>query len=110
MPFGAASGSCSLSPTNGVCPQRGMSMRGGSTHEVLNQTPQFGGVNLFEVDPLINAGAAGFPDSVRQERAEPGAFGGTHEAREFARLANRETPELERYDASGNRIDQVLFH
>jgi putative acyl-CoA dehydrogenase len=85
-------------------------MRGGSTHEVFNQAPPFGGVNLFEADPLINAAAAGFPDPVRQELTELGAFWGTHEAREFARLANRETPELERYDASGNRIDQVLFH
>ena len=77
---------------------------------MVNQSPPYGGVNLFEVDPLVNAAAAGFPDSVRQELSELGAFWGTHEAREFARLANHYTPELERYNARGERIDQVSFH
>ena len=85
-------------------------MTGGETHEVVNQSPPYGGVNLFEADPLVNSAASGFPDSVRQELSELGAFWGTHEAREFARLANRYAPELERYDAKGERIDQVTFH
>ncbi|HEX9904130.1 MAG TPA: acyl-CoA dehydrogenase family protein [Propylenella sp.] len=85
-------------------------MRDGEVYSVFNQPPPYGGVNLFEADPLINAAASGFPDTVRQELAELGAFWGTHEAREFARLANRNLPELERYDARGERIDQVLFH
>jgi putative acyl-CoA dehydrogenase len=82
----------------------------GATHEVFNQSPPYGGVNLFELDPLINSAASGFPDSVRQELSELGGFWGSHEAREFARLANRFAPELERYDNKGRRIDQVLFH
>jgi putative acyl-CoA dehydrogenase len=85
-------------------------MSEGATHEVFNQSPPFGGVNLFESDPLINAAAAGFPDVVRHELSALGAFWGTHEAREFARLANQYEPELERYDAKGRRADQVLFH
>ena len=85
-------------------------MRDGETREGWNQSPPYGSINLFEADPLINSAAAGFPDPVRQELTDLGAFWGTHEAREFARLANRNTPELERYDASGNRVDQVLFH
>ena len=85
-------------------------MTGGETHKVVNQSPPYGGVNLFEADPLVNSAASGFPDSVRQELSELGAFWGTHEAREFARLANRYTPELERYNAQGERIDQVTFH
>ena len=51
-----------------------------------------------------------FPNSVRQELSDLGAFWGTHEAREFARLANRFTPELDRYNAKGERLDQVTFH
>ena len=85
-------------------------MTGGETHKVVNQSPPYGGINLFEADPLVNSAASGFPDSVRQELSELGAFWGTHEAREFARLANRYTPELERYNAKGERIDQVTFH
>jgi putative acyl-CoA dehydrogenase len=85
-------------------------MTGRETHAVLNQSPPYGGINLFESDPLLNLAASGFPDGVRQELTELGAFWGTHEAREFARLANRNAPELERYDARGQRVDQVVFH
>ncbi len=76
----------------------------------FNQPPPYGGANLFESDPLLDSAASGFPDSVRQDLSRIGAFWGTHEAREFARLANRFAPELQRYDARGERIDQVEFH
>ncbi len=82
----------------------------GETHTVTNQSPPYGGVNLFDADPLLNAAASGFPDSVRAELSDLGAFWGTHEAKDFARLANRQTPELERYSAKGERVDQVIFH
>ncbi len=80
------------------------------THAVVNQSPPFGGINLFDADPILNATAAGFPDSVRDELADLGGFWGTYEAREFARLANRHVPELERYSPKGERLDQVNFH
>ncbi len=85
-------------------------MTGRETHDILNQSPPYGGVNLFETDPLLGLAASGFPDAVRQDLVELGGFWGTYEAHEFARLANRHTPELERYDAKGRRIDQVVFH
>jgi putative acyl-CoA dehydrogenase len=85
-------------------------MSDGATHEVFNQSPPFGGLNLFESDPLINATASGFPDAIREGLVELGAFWGMHEARELARLANRHAPELERYDSKGRRLDQVTFH
>ena len=85
-------------------------MSGGRTHEVTNQSPPYGGINLFEADPLANSAASGFPDSVREDLSELGAFWGTHEARDFGRLANRHSPELERYNSHGERIDQVNFH
>ncbi len=82
----------------------------GDTHAVFNQSPPYGGANLFEADPLLDSVASGFPDRVRADLSELGGFWGTHEAREFARLANRHPPELERYSAQGERIDQVNFH
>lgn len=85
-------------------------MTAGETHKVFNQAPFFGGLNLFESDPLASSATSGFPDSVRQDLSELGGFWGTHEAREFARLANRFGPELERFDAHGERSDQVTFH
>ena len=85
-------------------------IEGGQTHEVFNQSPPYGGTNLFEADPLINSAASGFPDPVRQELSELGRFWGAHEARELARLANRHAPELERYDPKGRRLDRVAFH
>jgi putative acyl-CoA dehydrogenase len=85
-------------------------MSDGATHEVFNQPPPYGGNNLFTDDPLIASAASGFPDRVTQDLTDLGGFWGTREAREFARLANRFPPELERYDAQGRRIDEVVFH
>ncbi|MYZ46686.1 acyl-CoA dehydrogenase family protein [Propylenella binzhouense] len=81
-----------------------------ATHRVFNQSPVYGGINLFDADPLINSATAGFPDAVRHDLFEIGAVWGSLEMREFARLANSHVPELQRYDAKGNRADQVLFH
>ena len=82
----------------------------GETHAVLNQSPPYGGTNLFEADPILNAAASGFPDAVRADLTDLGGFWGTHEARELARLANRHGPELQRFSAKGERIDRVEFH
>jgi putative acyl-CoA dehydrogenase len=81
-----------------------------ATHSVTNQSPPYGGINLFATDPLLDLAASGFPDSVRQDLFQQGAFWGSHEARDIARLANTKLPELERYDGKGNRIDQVIYH
>ena len=63
----------------------------GETHKLANQSPPYGGHNLFETDPLLNSAASGFPDAVRADLSEIGAFWGTHEAREFARLDRKST-------------------
>ncbi|MDH3196091.1 MAG: isovaleryl-CoA dehydrogenase, partial [Hyphomicrobiales bacterium] len=81
-----------------------------ATHAVINQSPPYGGNNLFATDPLLDLAASGFPDGVRQDLFQQGAFWGSHEARDIARLANTKLPELERYDSKGNRIDQVIYH
>ena len=80
------------------------------TDSDLNQSPPYQGVNLFEADPLITAAASGFPDAVSSRLAAAGAFWGSAEARDLAGLANRHSPELERYDAKVNRRDEVMFH
>jgi len=85
-------------------------MTGRETHEVFNQSPPYGGVNLFDSDPLLNLSSSGFPDGMRQGLSELGAYWGSRDAREFARLANRNVPELERYDSRGRRADLVTFH
>jgi putative acyl-CoA dehydrogenase len=77
---------------------------------VVNQSPPYGGINLVETDPALDVATSGLPDAARRDLFELGAFWGTHEAHDFARLANRYAPELERYDANGNRSDQVVFH
>jgi putative acyl-CoA dehydrogenase len=87
-----------------------MGNEGYSTHEVLNQSPRLGSINLLETDPLLDRTASGFPDVVRNDLGSSGQFWGSTEAREFARLANLNAPELERYDAKGHRIDEVSFH
>ena len=81
-----------------------------TTHSVINQSSPYGGINLFATDPLLDLAASGFPDGVRHDLFQHGAFWGSHEARDIARLANTKLPELERYDGKGNRIDQVIFH
>jgi putative acyl-CoA dehydrogenase len=81
-----------------------------ATHSVTNQSPPYGGINLFETDPLLDLAASGFPDGVRQDLFQHGAFWGSREARDIARLANTKLPELERYDGKGHRIDQVVYH
>lgn len=78
--------------------------------DVLNQTPPRIGANLYVTDPLLVSMTSGFPDAIREGFADFGAFWGSEEAREFARLANRNAPVLERYDPQGRRVDEVVFH
>jgi putative acyl-CoA dehydrogenase len=81
------------------------------THEVFNQAPPFGDVNLFRCDPALREGleregggwAAGTLDAL-------GARLGSSEVLELARLANEFTPRLVSFDRAGNRVDEVEFH
>ena len=81
------------------------------THEVFNQAPPFGDVNLFLVDPALG-------EAVRREGAgwaagELAALGerlGRFEVLDLARLANANGPRLVGFDRSGRRIDEVEFH
>jgi putative acyl-CoA dehydrogenase len=81
------------------------------THEVFNQVPPFGNLNLFGCDPALReavareGGAAAIPGLL-----ELGAELGREETLDLARLANRHAPVLHNYDRAGHRIDEVEFH
>ena len=81
------------------------------THEVLNQSPPYEGIDLFASDrPLQEAVAA---NGARAEAAALSVFGrrwGTAAMFEQARLANDNPPKLRSFDAKGFRRDGVEFH
>ena len=81
---------------------------GDPSRQVLNQAPPLEPINLFEVDlalreALEREGGGWGVDRV----SEAGAVGGSVEAREHSRRAERNLPILRTHDRYGNRIDQV---
>lgn len=82
-----------------------------STHTVFNQPKPLGNSNLFLSDtPLreaVQREHAGWDADVL---ASLGQQLGTQESLELGRLANANPPELLRYDASGQRLDDLRFH
>jgi putative acyl-CoA dehydrogenase len=82
-----------------------------STHEVLNQSSPWSGVNLFEINrPLRDALACHAPALDTARLSTLGALAGSAEMQQHARLANTHQPELRTHDVQGRRIDQVEFH
>jgi len=82
-----------------------------NTHEVLNQSTPFVGVNRFESNrPLRDALAhhAGSLDTSALHAL--GAEVGSEAMLMHARLANAHAPRLATHDMQGRRIDQVEFH
>jgi len=81
------------------------------THEVLNQSTPWSGVNLYDTNrPLQDALRCHAPGlDVRPLHALGGQAGSAHDA--IARpLANAHKPLLKAHDRFGRRIDQVEFH
>nr|WP_170539343.1 acyl-CoA dehydrogenase family protein [Ruegeria arenilitoris] len=79
------------------------------THEVTNQPPERGDVDLWTSDPVLRdcatrAGARAAP------LAAYGAALGRAETREAGRDANLHPPELCLFDRGGRRLDEVRFH
>ena len=86
-------------------------MSGSSTHEVFNQTPDYGGINLYESDRALRASvAAEGADWGEDELTHLGKELGTQEQFDRGDRANRFTPELVTFDARGFRADRVEFH
>src|SRR5205807_6432062 len=81
------------------------------THEVFDQSPPFGDVDLYAIDkPAQEAVAA---NGAGAEAAGLSAFGrrfGAVERLEEARLANENPPKLRTFDLKGFRRDVVEFH
>ncbi|WP_235974918.1 acyl-CoA dehydrogenase family protein [Stappia albiluteola] len=81
------------------------------THRVTNQPEPYQGYNLFDSDPLLVAALGKTLDEgVEVELSAHGRFWGSQEAQDFGRLANRNPPALNSYDAYGHRLDTVDFH
>ena len=82
-----------------------------ATHEVVNQPPPFGDVDLFATNrPLVEAldrEGAGWA----AERAHAvGRDFGAARVLELGALANEHPPRLHTHDRFGHRVDEVEFH
>ena len=81
------------------------------THQVFNQPTPFDNVNLFACDPALQEAVQreGGGAFLQQLHALGERLGGADMAT-LARLANEHGPQLQQYDRSGRRIDEVAFH
>lgn len=81
------------------------------THTVFNQPHPLSNSNLFLSDtPLCEALAREGAEWDRELLASVGLQLGSAESLELGRLANAFPPELLRFDARGERLDEVRFH
>ena len=81
------------------------------THRVANQPPEFADVNLYTMDAalreaVVREGAGWMADALTAF----GARTGSAQVADWARRANRQTPELCAFDRFGQRIDEVDYH
>jgi putative acyl-CoA dehydrogenase len=81
------------------------------TEEVLNQSPPYVDVNLYDSDrPLRDAVAANGGERDASALSDFGKRWGTAEMFDLARAANEHPPELKAFDAKGFRRDVIEFH
>jgi putative acyl-CoA dehydrogenase len=83
-----------------------------ATHEVFNQPPPLGDVDLWADDLALQGAVKAFAPG-NNEAGELAAFGkrwGAAQFFEFGRLANEYPPKLRTHDAKGRRADVVEFH
>lgn len=81
------------------------------THDVFNQAPPLAGRNLFDSDPILIGALETLLDPQAEEPLmRAGAWWGSAEAQEMARLAEAVPPVLRTHDRQGFRIDQVDYH
>ena len=81
------------------------------THEVENQPPPLPDYDAWTRDAWLRGavGRGGVAD-LDARASELGRFVGSAEAREHARLANRNLPVLRTHDRYGHRVDEVEYH
>jgi putative acyl-CoA dehydrogenase len=81
------------------------------THEVFNQPPPFGDVDLVSANrPLVDALAANGLTLAATDLPDLGTRWGSAEFLELGRLANENLPRLRTHDPRGVRVDRVEFH
>ena len=83
------------------------------THEVFNQAPPLGDVDLWTDDPALQGAVRAFGRPSNETEASLADFGkrwGSFEMFEWGRLANENPPKLKAYDQKGFRADVVEFH
>jgi putative acyl-CoA dehydrogenase len=81
------------------------------THEVFNQAPPFGDVNLFRCDPALREGLEREGGAWAAEALDRlGGQLGSAAVLELGRLANEFPPRLVNFDRGGHRIDELEFH
>ncbi|MCQ8782512.1 acyl-CoA dehydrogenase family protein [Mangrovibrevibacter kandeliae] len=81
-----------------------------TTQAVSNQSSDFSGFNAFRCDPLLRLIVQDLPAETLYGLDDQGAYVGSAEAQEVARLANTEVPRLRRFDEKGRPIDVVDYH
>lgn len=80
-----------------------------TTHEVYNQPPERGDVDLWQTDKALQEAVARVGGQ-KVLLADYGAVMGSAEMRNAGRAANRHSPELVLFDQAGRRLDEVHFH
>jgi len=81
------------------------------THDILNQSPPYEGVDLFVSDrALRDAVEANGAGAEAAALSEFGRRWGTAAMFDAARVANEVTPKLKTFDAKGFRRDEIEFH
>ncbi|ALS59889.1 isovaleryl-CoA dehydrogenase [Pandoraea norimbergensis] len=81
------------------------------THDVTNQVPPLVDYNLYATDAALQGAVTTFNAGWHaKELHRQGARLGEAEVQQWAETANRHEPELQNFDARGNRIDHVEFH
>jgi len=82
-----------------------------TTHEVINQPPQYGGHNAWQTDPVVRASVAREGGGWIEERARAmGELVASERMQTLAYQANRHVPELRTHDRFGHRVDAVEYH
>ena len=79
------------------------------THEVMNQPAARPDLDLWQNDKILRH----YAEQMGADQSDLGHFGsklGHEDMRKAGRDANRYPPELNIFDASGRRIDEVSFH
>jgi len=84
-----------------------------ATHDVLNQAPPPGDVDLWSSDPALQGAVRAFGRPSEADEEVLAAFGrrwGTADMAELGRLANEHPPRLKTFDSRGYRANWVEFH